>query len=277
MTAILLDHHGTESVVATAASGDIVSAQEFFTFATFDILWEQAEVGELPYPFTVPSHGDDEVERAALRRRVETELAARDLANSPVYQWLGLLAMPSVSIDALHIPEFRKTPVAALAASDGTQAVLAVQDADGVWLRPLYPDGLVSAIVNLLPSGQRGTESSITLPLDDAMRIQPSRTAAASASGRRGGLADRSHDPAETYAQLIAQPRLRGGQLAANSRDDVGARRRSSVLAWFDTASGRYLSLSRTGPDGREWVTVAPADAKTLRSRLGEMVTDVTR
>ena len=44
------------------------------------------------------------------------------------------------------------------------------------------------------------------------------------------------------------------------------------MLAWFDTASGRYLSLSRPGTDGREWVTVAPADAKTLRTRLGEMV-----
>ncbi|WP_197322237.1 ESX secretion-associated protein EspG [Saccharomonospora sp. NB11] len=254
-----------------------MSAQEFFTLATFDILWEKAEVGELPYPFTVPSHGADEVERAALRKRVETELAARDIDNSPVHQWLELLSRPSVSIDALHIPEFRKPPIAALAASDGTKAVLAVQDADGVWLRPLYPDGLASAIVDLLPAGSRGTESSITLPLDEAMRIQPSRTAAASATGKRSGLADRSHDPVETYAQLIAQPRLRGGQLAANSRDEVGGKRRSPVLAWFDTASGRYLSLSRTGPDGREWVTVAPADAKTLRSRLGEMVTDVTR
>jgi len=255
-----------------------VSAQEFFTPVAFDFLWEEVGAGELPYPFTVPSHGNDEAERAALRKRVETELAARDIANSPVEEWLRLLAMPSVSIDALHIPEFRKRPIAALAASDGTKAVLAVQDDDGVWLRPIYPDGLASAIVDLLPPGSRGTEASITLPLESAVRIQPSRTAATSgAPGRRGGLAERSYDPVETYAQLIAQPRLRGGQLAANSRDELGSKRRSSVLAWFDTASGRYLSLSRTGPDGREWVTVAPADAKTLRSRLGEMVAEVTR
>ncbi len=255
-----------------------MSAQEFFTPVAFDILWEEVGAGELPYPLTVPSHGSDETERAALRKRVEAELSARNIAGSPVEQWLHILALPSVSIDALHIPEFRKRPVAALAASDGTQAVLAVQDADGIWLRPIYLDGLASAIVSLLPPGPRGTEASITLPLETAVRIQPSRTAAASgASGRRGGLAERSHDPAETYAQLIAQPRLRGGQLAANSRDDLGGKRRSSVLAWFDTASGRYLSVSRTGPDGREWVTVAPADAKTLRGRLGEMVAEVTR
>ncbi|OQO93231.1 ESX secretion-associated protein EspG [Saccharomonospora piscinae] len=254
-----------------------MSAQEFFTPVAFDLLWEEAGVGELPYPLSVPSHGASEDERAALRRRVHTELAARNIDASPVGDWLRVLARPSVSIDALHIPEFRQQPVSALAAADGAQAVLAVQNADGIWLRSAYADGLASAIVDLLPSAARGTEASITLPLDSALRIAPARSGAAESPRKRGGLADRAHDPAEAYAQLIAQPRLRGGQLAANSRDELGSKRRSAVLAWFDTASGRYLSLSRTGPDGREWVTVAPADAKTLRNRLGELLSEVTR
>ena len=63
---------------------------------------------------------------------------------------------------------------------------------------------------------------------------------------------------------------------SANSRSQVGAKQRSRVLAWFDTATGRYLSLSRAGTDGREWVTVAPADPATLRTRLGEMVSSVS-
>lgn len=95
-------------------------------------------------------------------------------------------------------------------------------------------------------------------------------------SRRRTSLSEQVADPRESYARLAGQPRLRGGQLAANSRSELGARRRSPVLAWFDTATGRYLSLSRPGPDGREWVTVAPADAKTLRTRLSEMVASVT-
>jgi hypothetical protein len=63
--------------------------------------------------------------------------------------------------------------------------------------------------------------------------------------------------------------------LAANSRNNLGGKQRSRVLAWFDTATGRYLSLSRAGTDGREWVTISPADPKTLRTRLGEMVSSV--
>ncbi|WP_199431556.1 ESX secretion-associated protein EspG [Qaidamihabitans albus] len=258
--------------------------QEFFTPVAFDFLWESAGIGELPYPLRVPSHGETETERLALRKRVRTEFAARGIADSPVQDWLGLLARPSLSVDALHIPEYQAPPVAVLAASDGRQAVVAIQDSDGVWLRPVYPDGLASSVVDLLPRCERGTTASVTLPLAEALRTRPSRpTVGAGApspdAGRRarsrGGLSEQPADPREAYAQLSAQPRIRGGQLAANSRDELGGKRRSPVLAWFDTGTGRYLSLSRAGVDGSEWVTVSPADAKTLRSRLAEMIAGV--
>ncbi|MFF5990886.1 ESX secretion-associated protein EspG [Prauserella flavalba] len=266
--------------------GRIVPTQEFFTPVAFDFLWESAGIGELPYPLRVRSHGRTELERRELRKRVDAEFAARGIQDSPVEEWLALLARPSTSIDALFIPEFQAPPVGALAASDGRQAVLAIQDASGIWLRPIYPEGLASAVVDLLPAAPRGSEASITLPIDEALRTQPARSgvvAGTAASGERGGarrrtgLSERTTDPRQAYAQLIAQPRSRGGQLAANSRDDLGGKRRSAVLAWFDTGTGRYLSLSRAGTDGREWVTVSPADAKTLRTRLGEMVATVSR
>ena len=70
---------------------------------------------------------------------------------------------------------------------------------------------------------------------------------------------------------------LRGGQIAANARDRLGGRRRSPVLAWFDDETGRYLGQIGTAPDGHGWTTVAPADAATLRHRISEMMTGVTR
>ncbi|GLY68576.1 ESX secretion-associated protein EspG [Amycolatopsis taiwanensis] len=262
-----------------------MNGQEYFTPLAFDFLWEAAGLGELPYPLRVRSHGATEDERAVLRQRVNVEFSARGLRDQAgrleprIEEWVQLLARGSVTIDALHIPEFQKPPVGILAAADGENGVVAVQDADGIWLRPVFAEGLASAVVELLPAGTRGTEASITLPVDEALRIPPNRVpvpaADAPADGgrrRRGSLSERVTDPRESYARLTGQPRLRGGQLAANSRDELGLRRRSPVLAWFDTATGRYLSLSRPGADGREWITVSPADAKTLRSRLGEMV-----
>lgn len=262
-----------------------MNGQEFFTPLAFDFLWEAAGFGESPYPLRVRSHGATEDERAELRRRVNIELQARDLRDRSgrldprIENWCAILARGSLSIDALHIPDFQKPPVGILAASDGDQGVVAIQDADGFWIRPAFAEGLVSEVIGLLPPGTRGTEASVTLPVEEALCIPPNRTAvpatdpAEGRSGRRrGSLAERVIDPRETYARLTGQPRLRGGQLAANVRNEMGGRQRSPVLAWFDTASGRYLSLARPGADGREWMTVAAADAKTLRGRLADMV-----
>jgi hypothetical protein len=286
-----------------------VPTQEFFSPVAFDFLWEAMRIGELPYPLQVRSHGATEDERSALRQRVNVELKARGIRDSDgrlephVEDWLTLLARPSVSIDALHIPDFKAPPVGILTASDNKNAVVAVQDADGIWMRPIYPEALASTVIDLLPSSPRGTEASITLPLDEALGTPPARSMATSGPGdpaelaeprsagagqdrvgrrdrkqarARGGLSERPTDPRQAYAQLAGQPRLRGGQLAANSRNSLGGRQRSPVLGWFDTAGGRYLSLSRAGSDGREWVTVSPADPKTLRSRLGEMLAGIS-
>ncbi|MFD4195385.1 MULTISPECIES: ESX secretion-associated protein EspG [Amycolatopsis] len=258
---------------------------EFFTPMTFDFLWEAAGIGELPYPLQVRSHGATMDERARLRQRAHEELKARGLRDHygrldpRVEDWFRVLAQGSTSIDAVHIPDFQVPPVSILAATDGTLGVVAIQDADGIWIRPAFPEGLASTVVDLLPPGTRGTEASITLPVDEALRIQPARAAVpvgGDPKPRRRSLSEGSSDPREAYARLAGQPRLRGGQLAANSRSEVSGRRRSPVLGWFDTATGRYLSLSRPGADGREWVTVSSADAKTLRTRLGEMVAGVT-
>lgn len=265
--------------------------QEFFSPLAFDFLWESARVGELPYPLIVRSHGATENERVSLRHRTDVELKARGIREQggrlapPIEDALHLLAFAPLTIDALHIPQFKAPTVGVLAAADETKGVLAIQDADGIWLRDVPPDSLVSAVVGVLPGGPRGSEASVTLPLDDALHTAPIRVPVPSGEeddkrrgrARRTPLSERlTADPREAYGRIAGQPRLRGGQLAANSRSPVGAKQRSRVLAWFDTATGRYLSLSRAGTDGREWVTVAPADAATLRTRLGEMVNSVS-
>ncbi|MDV6011421.1 ESX secretion-associated protein EspG [Haloechinothrix sp. LS1_15] len=280
------------------------TSARFFAPVTFDFLWESAGLGELPYPLRVPSHGATVAERTALRHRVDEQLRAEGVRDSygrldpTVGYWLMLLARASMSIDTLHVPEVGAAPVAGIAASDGQGGVLAVQDSEGIRLRSIYQDGAVTEIVNLLPPSSRGAERSVTISAADAARTAAVPATAAggavrsAAERQEGGLAERlgfgrrssSHpklsertagDQRQDYARLVAQPRLRGGQLAANARDEFGARRRSPVLAWFDTASGRYLSLARTGQDGHRWLTVSPADTRTLRTRLGELVGEV--
>lgn len=273
---------------------------QFLSPVVFDFLWEELRLGEQPYPIEVPSHGETVDERRMLRQRTFAELSAHGIKDDRgrldprVESGLTLLATASLTVDLVQIPGFQAPSISALAASDGAEAVLAVRDENGVWLRSLYPEAVASEVIGLLPAGSRGRERSITLSRDEALRVAPVRVPVpAHGAGEaddvqtpsfgfrrpartRVPLSERTAgDPRQDYARLLGQPRLRGGQIAANSRDEVGMRRRSPVLAWFDTASGRYLSLSRTGRDGNDWVTISPADDKTLRSRLIEMIADV--
>lgn len=110
------------------------SARQFFSPMTFDFLWEGMGIGEHPYPLRVPSHGATVDERRALRLRVDAELRAQGIkdargnVNPMVESWLSTLAQGTLTIDAIHIPDFKRPMISALAASDGTNAVLAVQD-----------------------------------------------------------------------------------------------------------------------------------------------------
>lgn len=228
-----------------------------------DFLWEALGAGEPPYPLEIQSHGATMDSRRMLRRRIREDLVANQLLDHAgrlepqLEEWLLALANADLSVDSVFLPDAGADPVLALAAVGRGAAVLAVQQKDGLRLRSIPKDGLVSAIVGMLPAVKRGTEISISLP----------------AKEMAGGRSDRASDveTRKALAKLTALPRLRGGQIAVNSRTEMRGRRRSPVLSWFDNDTGRYLTQSRA-----DWVTIAPADASALRHRIGEMVRDVT-
>ncbi|GAB3442956.1 ESX secretion-associated protein EspG [Actinophytocola sediminis] len=230
-----------------------------------DFLWEAIGAGELPYPLEVRSHGTTMDERAALRRRVREDLVADGLIDHrgrlepELEDWFGTLTQADVSIDAVFLPELTAPPVLALAAAGRAGAVLAVQHQQQLRLRSVPRDGLVSAIVGLLPGAQRGTEQSISVPADELALVAA------------GGSQRTSELERKALVKLTTLANRRGGQLAVNSRTDVRGRRRSPVLSWFDNETGRYLTQTRDG-----WTTIAPTDAATLRHRLGELVREVT-
>jgi len=226
----------------------------FLTPLTLDFLWESLDAGEPPYPIEVRSHGATMDERSELRRQVNGEL--RDL-DGRVQDWLSLLARAERSIDSVF-QQSPEPPVSAIAAAAGSRALLATQTAEGLWLRPIDSAALASTVLDLLPQAPRGTEPSISVAAEDLPH-------------------GRSHADRQVLARFAAQRNHRAGQLAVNARKPMGGRSRSPVLSWFDTETGRYLTYAKRGTDGREWITIAPADAPTLRHRLTELLADVAR
>ena len=234
-----------------------------------DFLWEALDAGEPPYPLEIQSHGATVDSRAMLRRRIREELVANRLLDNrgrlepQLEDWLLALANPDLSVDSVFLPDTGAEAVSALAASGRGSAVLAVQLKDGLRLRSIPRDGLVSAIVGMLPPARRGSETSISLPSNE-LAMAGARNAPPT-----GRVSDQ--ETRKALAKLTAMPNRRGGQIAANSRNEMRGRRRSQVLSWFDNESGRYLTQTKN-----DWVTIAPADAATLRHRIGEMVASVT-
>ncbi|MGV9367482.1 ESX secretion-associated protein EspG [Amycolatopsis sp. NPDC003731] len=245
---------------------------ELLTPVEVDFLWESAGLGELPYPLRIRSHGATADERSLLRRRTLEGLAARGLADGRgrpephVEDYFGVLAAPERSLDAVQLIAPDAEPLLAVAGVLGGQGLLAVQDTRGLHLQPCPADGLASAIVSLLPGAPRGSEKSLTVPME--------QLTGGDFLQRRGHGDERASadEDRKALARLHAQPRLRGGQIGANARTRLGARTRTPVLSWFDTETGRYFTQATRGRDGRDWITIAPADAATLRHRLGEML-----
>lgn len=236
----------------------------FLTPVALDFLWESLDGGELPYPLVARSHGETMDERNLLRNRVFEDLRtqrlmdARGRLSPEMEDWLTLLARGTHSVDAV----FEDT--SALAASDGHRALLATQSPEGLALQAIDPGSVVSSTVALLPACPRGTEQSITIPATDLNAMAQGRPAGRTATDR------------QVLKALSEQPKLRAGQLAVNTRNPMGGRKRSPVLSWFDTESGRYLTYAKKGQDGTDWVTIAPADPATLRHHLGELLAKLT-
>ncbi len=236
----------------------------FLTPVALDFVWESLDAGELPYPLAARSHGETVDHRRWLRHqtfevlRDQHLMDARGRLDPEIEDWLTLLARGTHSVDAVLEGK------AALAAGDGHRALLATQTAEGLTLTKIDPTSVVSSVVALLPPCERGTEKSITLPSADLTALAKGRPAGGSAADR------------QVLKALSEQPKLRAGQLAVNTRTPMGTRKRSQVVSWFDTPSGRYLTYKRSGRDGTEWVTIAPADPATLRHHLGELLTGLT-
>ncbi|MFC4854659.1 ESX secretion-associated protein EspG [Actinophytocola glycyrrhizae] len=240
----------------------------------FDLLWEHLGFTERPYPLDVRSFGYTMDERAALRDQVRESLLRKGLHDgaevAPVLEeQLSVLGRHTFGVDGrLSVGE----PLRVLAASDGRRGVLAAQSDDEVRLAWVRDARLVPAVIALLPDHPPGPGGVARLP-KQVFDAAVDEFAASGYVGLErvlagGGVTGRD---LRTVVTLLESGRRGGGQLAANSVDQVGRRTRTPVLNWFDTEPGRYLVHSEVTMDRVEWVIIAPADTARVGQRLSEM------
>lgn len=244
----------------------------------FDLLWEHLGFTERPYPLDVPSFGHTADERAALRDQVRQSLRDKGLHDGAevapaLEEELAVLGRHSFSVDGqLSVGEHLKV----LAATDGRLGVLVAQTDEQVMVARVRDARLVPAVVTLLPDEKPGPGGVARLPkavFDAAVdEYAASGYVGLERALTGGGVTGRD---LRTVVTLVESGRHGGGQLAANSVDQVGRRTRTPVLNWFDTDAGRYLVYSDVTRDRVEWLTVAPADTARLEQRLTELATSL--
>ncbi|MCA1655428.1 MAG: ESX secretion-associated protein EspG [Pseudonocardiaceae bacterium] len=237
----------------------------------FDLLWEHLGFTERPYPLDVRSFGHTLDERAELRAQVRSSLRTKGLHDGrevapDLEEELSVLGRHSFSVDGqLSVGEHLKV----LAAGHGRFGVLAAQTDAEVRVCRVRDALLVPAVCALLPAGKPGPGATARLPsavFDEAIdEFGRTGYVGLERTLTTGGVTGRD---LRTVITLVESGRHGGGQLAANSVDQVGRRVRTPVLNWFDTEAGRYLVHGETTRDRVEWLTVTPADTARVEQRL---------
>jgi hypothetical protein len=238
----------------------------------FDLLWEDlGPGGPPPHPFDVPAHGATHAERDDLGVRVFAGLAEAGLTDGDdvdpgLADLFGLLGSPALSVDALVLGD---APWRLLAAVRDASGVLAVLDERDLVLEPLRPADLVPAVTRMLGDQPPGPGDQLRLP-------RAAYSTAMDAYARSGydaferalGAAGITGRAVRPLATLVTAERYAAGQLAA-----TGPAGRTPVLAWFDTAAGRY-AVTPENVGGEPWVMVTPADGGWLADRITRLVDD---
>jgi hypothetical protein len=242
----------------------------------FDVLWEHLRLAMMPLVLRVPSPGKTHTERAHLVQRTWEGLRARGLGREVdpdpmLTELLTLLDRPERELDGRV---WLGRSVRVLAAAKGESAVLAVLTGNALTLRYASAEGLPREALSVLPAAGAGPGHSVTLPsadLDAAAAGATTPEELEHALRARGLRSDDAH----TLATMITDPTHRG-QFGAAARDRFGRRVRGDrVVAFFDTAQGRYVQMRRQFPGGTPWSTVSPADPRRLHQHVHELYGEV--
>jgi hypothetical protein len=229
----------------------------------------------MPYPIDVPSHGETMEERAVLRRQVRDSLRAKGLhdgetLSTRLEELLTLAARGGFTVDGqLSVGEY----VRVVAASHRDEGVLLAQTDDEIRVVPVRHGKIVPAVIALVPDEKPGPGGAARLPREvfDESIDEYQRTGYVGLERTLTSAGVTGRD-LRTVITLVESARHGGGQLAANSVDNVGRRARTPVVNWFDTAAGRYLAHVEVARDRTEWLTIAPADTSRIEQRLTDAI-----
>jgi hypothetical protein len=248
----------------------------------FDVVCEAEKLTERRHVIlTVPSPGATHTERAelvagvwaGLRKRRLAE-ANRDRVDIDFGDLLGLLDRPQRSID---VRIWADRPIRALASANGGTGLLTIVDGDIVELTAIRASSLAEAAVSVAGEMPPGPGRAVSLPNDILRQASdyagPNNPLAFTDELRALGIAP---DDAADIANMANGMGIRGQFGVETCRNRGGKPERADrVVAFHDTAKGRYSHVVRTSGDGRRWSTIAPAGNAKIVGYAKELLAEL--
>lgn len=237
----------------------------------FDVVWSHLQLGPFPTVYRLLGHGETYEERDRLVAVAWDRLESRGLGgptslDRDLADLLRVLAAPRHEVDLRM--NAQTGVVRALAGAVGDDAVVGVLRGGEFELSTTTPGSIVTALTALLPDHPHGHGPSVTLAsttFDAACKAAPD----GSPKKLREALLERGMRPADAGQLAEALTDVSAmGQLGAAMLDGWGRRRRGShVVAFVDSATGRYL-LEAKPSNGEQWTTIAPTDASRIAGQV---------
>jgi hypothetical protein len=252
-----------------------ISPDFVLTTREYEVLWSALDLGRMPYPLDVPSHGVTGPERARVVEDARRSLRERGLLHGDRFDAdleaaLRVLADPNVSVDAVG---YAGGPLRGLAAADRGGAVLAAVDNDHLALAVIRPTALAASVVQVMPSGRPGRGQAMSVSYDALRRAVAPDEADYDpfAEDLERDALLRAGVPAADADTLLdlANNRVAGGQFGVNGADRRRGttHRAATLVTWFDTHRGRYLMVREDG-----WLSLSPADDQRITARIDELL-----
>ncbi|MER6987809.1 ESX secretion-associated protein EspG [Saccharopolyspora hirsuta] len=202
-------------------------------------------------------------------------------------QALKVLTKPYLWVDSLWFPDFDSDHAwrSVAAITEGQRVVLGVQG-PGETERfggPLTVEvhdkaPLPQVLLPTFPPAPPGNRGAVRVPTESFRprdhAEEPPDSMMQQVTQSRGSSGDRL---VAAYQEIGRAEHVRGGQLAANLRDQHGRVHRSEVLRWFDNAEpdGRYLDYRERGSSGEQLCVLLPADARAIATRIDQLIASV--
>ncbi|MER5389823.1 ESX secretion-associated protein EspG [Saccharopolyspora sp. NPDC002686] len=199
-------------------------------------------------------------------------------------QALKVLTKPYLWVDSLWFPDFESDHSwrAVAAITEGQRVVLGVQGPGETerYGGPLTVEvhdkaPLPQVLLPTFPPAPPGNRGAVRVPVESFRPQAPAEDTPDSlmqeVTESRGSSGDRQ---VAAYQEIGQAEHVRGGQIAANMRDQHGRVRRSEVLRWFDNAEpdGRYLDYRERGSSGEQLCVLAPADARAIGAKIDQLI-----